>query len=56
MKKNNKGIELNDQFKRALKVMEETSKNVFVTGKAGTGISTPGPVPYFGIWPVMANP
>jgi len=43
MKKNIKEIELielNEQFVRALKVMEETSKNVFVTGKAGTGKST----------------
>ncbi len=33
-------IELNQQFKQALKIMENTSKNVFVTGKAGTGKST----------------
>jgi len=32
-------IELNEQFKKALQVMEETSKNVFITGKAGTGKS-----------------
>ncbi len=33
-------IELNEQFKKALDVMENTSKNVFITGKAGTGKST----------------
>lgn len=33
-------IELNEQFKRALDLMENTNKNVFVTGKAGTGKST----------------
>jgi ATP-dependent DNA helicase PIF1 len=33
-------IELNDQFKRSLAVMENTRKNVFITGKAGTGKST----------------
>lgn len=33
-------IEINDQFKRALELMEETSNNIFVTGKAGTGKST----------------
>lgn len=38
MIKNN--IELNEQFKKALEVMENTSKHVFVTGKAGTGKST----------------
>ncbi len=36
----NKNIELNDDFKRALSLMEESAKNVFVTGKAGTGKST----------------
>lgn len=35
-----KDIELNDQFKRALDVMENTQKHVFVTGRAGTGKST----------------
>ncbi len=34
-----KKIELNQQFKKALELMEKTS-NVFVTGKAGTGKST----------------
>jgi hypothetical protein len=33
-------IELNDEFRRALDVMENTSRNVFVTGRAGTGKST----------------
>ncbi len=33
-------VELNEQFKKALDVMENTSKNVFITGKAGTGKST----------------
>ncbi len=33
-------IELNEQFSRALDVMEHTSKNVFITGRAGTGKST----------------
>jgi ATP-dependent exoDNAse (exonuclease V) alpha subunit len=33
-------IELNEQFKRALDLMENTDKNVFITGKAGTGKST----------------
>ncbi|MBU0574098.1 MAG: AAA family ATPase [Candidatus Margulisbacteria bacterium] len=33
-------LEINDQFKRALELIENTSKNVFITGKAGTGKST----------------
>ncbi len=33
-------IELNDQFKQALEIMENTSRSVFVTGRAGTGKST----------------
>ena len=33
-------IELNEQFKKALEVMEQASGNIFVTGKAGTGKST----------------
>ena len=33
-------IELNDQFKRALDIMEYTSESVFITGRAGTGKST----------------
>jgi len=35
-----KNIELNEQFKRSLEAMEHTSKNIFITGKAGTGKST----------------
>jgi ATP-dependent exoDNAse (exonuclease V) alpha subunit len=33
-------IELNDQFKHALDIMERTPRNVFITGRAGTGKST----------------
>ena len=33
-------IELNEQFRRALDLMEHSGKNVFVTGRAGTGKST----------------
>ena len=33
-------IELNELFRRALHLMEETDRNVFVTGRAGTGKST----------------
>jgi ATP-dependent DNA helicase PIF1 len=33
-------IELNEQFKHALDIMERTPKNVFITGRAGTGKST----------------
>lgn len=33
-------IEINEQFKKALEVMEHTGKNVFITGRAGTGKST----------------
>lgn len=40
MKKTGTSIELNPEFKHALKIMEKTSGNVFVTGKAGTGKST----------------
>lgn len=36
----NKNIELNEQFRRSLDVMENTPKNVFITGRAGTGKST----------------
>lgn len=35
-----KNIEINEQFKRALDLMENTDKNVFITGRAGTGKST----------------
>ena len=34
-------IDLNPQFKRALEVMEESNRHVFITGRAGTGKSTP---------------
>jgi ATP-dependent DNA helicase PIF1 len=33
-------IEINEQFRRALDIMEDTGKNIFVTGRAGTGKST----------------
>jgi len=33
-------IDLNPEFQRALELMEETDKNVFITGRAGTGKST----------------
>jgi len=33
-------IEINPGFRRALDIMEETSRHVFITGKAGTGKST----------------
>lgn len=33
-------IEFNEQFNKALNIMENTSMNIFVTGKAGTGKST----------------
>jgi ATP-dependent DNA helicase PIF1 len=35
-----KNIEINPQFEKALHLMEKTTRNVFVTGKAGTGKST----------------
>ena len=33
-------IEINSQFRKALDLLDNTSKNVFITGKAGTGKST----------------
>jgi ATP-dependent DNA helicase PIF1 len=33
-------IDINDQFQKALALMEETDQPVFITGKAGTGKST----------------
>jgi len=33
-------IELNEQFRTALDIMENTNKSIFITGKAGTGKST----------------
>lgn len=35
-----KNIEINPQFEKALHLMEESDRHVFVTGKAGTGKST----------------
>ena len=35
-----KKIEINEQFKLALNILENTSKNVLITGRAGTGKST----------------
>ena len=32
-------IELNREFKQALELMENSSKSVFITGRAGTGKS-----------------
>ncbi len=37
---NNQEIELEGMFKDALELMEYTNKNLFITGKAGTGKST----------------
>lgn len=36
----NLSIDLNEQFLHALHIMEKTNKNVFITGRAGTGKST----------------
>lgn len=36
----NFSIEINDDFAHALDLLEHTDKNVFITGKAGTGKST----------------
>jgi ATP-dependent DNA helicase PIF1 len=36
----NPKIELNAKFKQAMQIMEESNKNVFITGRAGTGKST----------------
>lgn len=33
-------IEINPEFRRALDIMEDTNRHVFITGKAGTGKST----------------
>jgi len=35
-----KDIELNPQFRKALELMENSGKHIFITGKAGTGKST----------------
>lgn len=36
----NKKIEINEQFKIAINLMNNTNKSIFITGKAGTGKST----------------
>jgi len=33
-------IEINEQFRHALEIMGGTDRNVFITGRAGTGKST----------------
>jgi ATP-dependent DNA helicase PIF1 len=33
-------IEFNPEFQSALSLMDETDKNIFITGRAGTGKST----------------
>ena len=33
-------LDLNNEFKRALRLLEHTHKNILITGKAGTGKST----------------
>ena len=33
-------IEINEQFENAIRLMEETDRSLFITGKAGTGKST----------------
>lgn len=40
MTPNLSNIEFNEQFLKAFDLMQSTSNNVFVTGKAGTGKST----------------
>ena len=40
MHKNTLHIEINGQFRKALDLLDNTPKNVFITGKAGTGKST----------------
>lgn len=37
---NKKNIDINEQFKKALEVMEGTDHHAFITGRAGTGKST----------------
>src|SRR5438046_1361697 len=39
-KMNTERIEINEQFEKALDLIEHGSKNIFITGKAGTGKST----------------
>jgi hypothetical protein len=33
-------IDINEQFRRALEIMEDTDRSIFITGRAGTGKST----------------
>lgn len=40
MLSNTRNIELNEQFVKSLNFMESNTRNVFITGKAGTGKST----------------
>jgi ATP-dependent DNA helicase PIF1 len=40
LKKEIQGIEINDQFQHALEIMENSGRNIFITGRAGTGKST----------------
>ena len=42
MNKTSKPVEIdfNPEFQSALSLMEETDKNIFITGRAGTGKST----------------
>ena len=40
LSKGSESIELNGEFRNALLLLENTSKNLFITGKAGTGKST----------------
>lgn len=40
MDKDFKNLDLNENFKKALDLIELTNKNIFITGKAGTGKST----------------
>ncbi|MCP4049689.1 MAG: AAA family ATPase [bacterium] len=40
LEKNTSKIELNEQFQKALYLLEKTNENIFITGKAGTGKST----------------
>lgn len=37
---NSSNIEINEEFKKAFEIAENTEKNTFITGKAGTGKST----------------
>ncbi len=37
---NGRSVEINEKFRAALDVLENTNKNIFITGRAGTGKST----------------